>query len=260
MTIDYYYANPTNNITLLVETPVSRELQPSVALELMKMEPTAEQVGFIEKNDGEFHLQMAGGEFCGNASMSAACAYAKENNITSGKISISVSGAPKKVNVKIKKEGEIFFADVEMPKADEITEVALPFNDSKIKLPLVKKPGIYHLICEEKFSLEEAEKHMPEWCRILDADGLGFMLLEGEKLTPIVYVPAANTLFRESSCASGTTACGEYLSKKSGKDIEISLRQPGGTLKIKAGQNKNPVLSGKVELSDLIGVSLSDTI
>ena len=267
MNFDYYLANPTGNITILVETPVKRESQPSVALELMKKEPTAEQVGFIEKENGKFHLQMAGGEFCGNATMSAACVYALENNIKSGQVTLSVSGAPNPVSVYINRIDDIFYADVEMPKADEIIDVSLPLDLSGmsefsganayfcdlspkncITLPLVKKSGIFHLICEKPFPLEKAEELMPLWCRILGADGLGFMLLEGEKLTPIVYVPAANTLFRESSCASGTTAVGEYLSKKSGKDIELSLRQPGGTLKIKAGQNINPVLSGSVIL------------
>lgn len=249
MIFDYYYANPTGNITLLVETPVERGSQPFVASRLMEAEPTAEQVGFIEKNGDDFHLQMAGGEFCGNASMSAACVYCLENGIEKGKISISVSGCDEKISVNAEKKGEIYFADVEMPAADEITGVALPlYENGSITLPVVKKPGVFHLICEKDFSVDEAEKNISRWCSLLGADCLGFMLLKSNSLLPLVYVPGANTLFRESSCASGTTAVGEYLCRKEGRDVEIELEQPGGVLKIKAGQNKNPVLSGKVTL------------
>ena len=39
--------DPTGNITLLVETPVPTEEQPTVAQKLMRLEPTTEQVGFF---------------------------------------------------------------------------------------------------------------------------------------------------------------------------------------------------------------------
>ena len=73
MNISYYVLDPTSNITILAETPVPVELQPSVASRLMLAEPEAEQTGFLSHEPGcDIALRMAGGEFCGNAAMSAA--------------------------------------------------------------------------------------------------------------------------------------------------------------------------------------------
>ena len=72
--IDYAVMDPTGNITILVETPVPEASQPFAAARLMELEPAAEQVGFLSsgRDGAELSLRMAGGEFCGNASMSAA--------------------------------------------------------------------------------------------------------------------------------------------------------------------------------------------
>ena len=75
--ISYYLMDPCKNVTILVETPLPEASFPFVAAELMKQEPLAEQVGFVAGEgpgweEGRHRLQMAGGEFCGNASMCAA--------------------------------------------------------------------------------------------------------------------------------------------------------------------------------------------
>ena len=67
--------NPTGNITALVEDQLAPEEQPSAARRVMDVFPSVEQVGFVrlpEKESEPVELRMAGGEFCGNASMSAA--------------------------------------------------------------------------------------------------------------------------------------------------------------------------------------------
>jgi len=45
--ISYYLMNPTNNMTILVETPVPEASFPFVAQKLMELVPEAEQVGYI---------------------------------------------------------------------------------------------------------------------------------------------------------------------------------------------------------------------
>ncbi|MBO5502893.1 MAG: hypothetical protein J5969_00265, partial [Lachnospiraceae bacterium] len=64
--------DPTGNITALVEgdVPVSRQLE--TAARIMQLRPETEQVGFVKLSGEQIQLRMAGGEFCGNASMSAA--------------------------------------------------------------------------------------------------------------------------------------------------------------------------------------------
>ena len=71
MELRYTVIDPTKNITLLVTTPVPRDVQPRVAAELLRREKDAEQVGFAEGlAAGDPRLQKMGGEFCGNATMS----------------------------------------------------------------------------------------------------------------------------------------------------------------------------------------------
>ena len=86
--------DPTGNITALVESEVSIDRQPSVAAGIMDLYEDVEQVGFVgfsrndvymgcDSNTGmaynnchiDCQLRMAGGEFCGNAAMSAAVLY-----------------------------------------------------------------------------------------------------------------------------------------------------------------------------------------
>ena len=95
-----------------------------------------------------------------------------------------------------------------------------------------------------------AEQLAPEWCRYLEADALGLMFLNQSqgRLKPLVYVPAADTLFWESSCASGTTAVGAYLAAKENRAVSISLEQPGGRLEIQAQPEGALYLSGTVQI------------
>ena len=86
--------DPTGNITALVESEVSIDRQPSVAAGIMDLYEDVEQVGFVGFSRNDVHmgcdsntgmaynnchidcqLRMAGGEFCGNAAMSAAVLY-----------------------------------------------------------------------------------------------------------------------------------------------------------------------------------------
>ena len=73
--LSYALLDPTGNMTLLAETPVPEAAQPLTAKRLMALEPATEQVGFVSKTEDGIGLRMAGGEFCGNASMSAAVLY-----------------------------------------------------------------------------------------------------------------------------------------------------------------------------------------
>ena len=85
-----------------------------------------------------------------------------------------------------------------------------------------------------------------------NADALGLMFVDRDRsaLTPLVYVPAAGTLFWETSCASGTTAVGAWAAGQncspgaSGLPLTLSLKQPGGTLEITAEQDGTLSLTG----------------
>ena len=76
MKLEYIKTDPTSNITVLVRTPVERAKQPEAAENIMAADRQCEQVGFVEESESGTRLQMMGGEFCGNASMSLAAVMA----------------------------------------------------------------------------------------------------------------------------------------------------------------------------------------
>ena len=244
--IDYVLLDPTGNKTLLVTTPVDRSLQPMIASKLMEIEPQAEQAGYFTRQGKEIGLRMAGGEFCGNATMCAAALAAIEDKISQGTMKIHASGTSKPVPVAIQAlpDGSLQ-GKLAMPRPIAITETKFGGKT----YPLVCFDGIAHVIVEADMDRKTAEQLAPLWCESLEADALGLMLLDQENMTmqPLVYVPTASTLCWENSCASGTTAVGVYLFSIRGP-LSLSLKQPGGTLHIDADQNGDLFLSGKVRL------------
>ena len=84
-----------------------------------------------------------------------------------------------------------------------------------------------------------------------EADALGILQIDLEEntLLPLVYVRKSDTLFWESSCASGTAAAGAVLRKKSGPGSWAFL-EPAGTLKIDAPADGSLLLHGRVHLAE----------
>ena len=268
-TIAYSIFNPTGNITALAETSVELSRQPAVAGEIMKAHPEVEQVGFLNTNNPlgggvQAELRMAGGEFCGNAAMCAGAmvllrrhwekpagsSEAPGTDKDWEQIRVCVSGVSRPVEVCLRPLGEdSFSAGVMIPWTTEIEEREFTFHSRKGRLPLVRMEGISHLIVEESSAFyrlkqkpEEAERALREWCGALSVSGLGMMFLErgnsAGSLTPLVYVPESGTVFWENSCASGSAAVGMYMAGESGQTVDVTLREPGGTLRARSDPEK----------------------
>ena len=161
-TIEYTLFDPTGNITLLAETPVPTESQPSVAAELMALEPGTEQVGFVTFDADRVFLRMAGGEFCGNAAMSAAALFLERAGRTEGTVAVQVSVAEDAVAVVLSAlpDGSRR-GTVAIPRPEGVGKLTLS-NDRM--LPAVFFPGITHLILEEKMEPAEAESRGKAMC------------------------------------------------------------------------------------------------
>ncbi len=258
MNAEYYVLDPTGNITILVSTPVPLDLQVRTASALMEREAAAEQVGFLsEGRDCDLSLRMAGGEFCGNASMCAAVIAAMRTGKKKDIIRLRVSGAPDIVTVRVgEKSDGSFTGCVNMPVPGKIEIRELPGAGMR---PVVSFDGISHIILEELIPKEEAEAFAGKWCRDLGADAVGLMFLDRtqDTLTPLVYVPSAGTLFWENSCASGTTAVGAYLASESGKHVVKALRQPGGALTVDAYPDGALTITGTVRLQRSVSCLLN---
>ena len=247
MNIAYRLFDPTGNITLLVETPVPEAQQPGVAAALMAAEPAAEQAGFLKAGfDADIALRMAGGEFCGNAAMCAAVCAAEAAGVDEGAFTVRISGAetPVRAKVQLQSDGG-YSAAVDMPRPAAIEQLLLPGAGT---VPVVRFGGITHIVLTDPMPRPLAERQARAWCASLGADALGLMFLDlrRERLTPLVYVPAADTLCWETSCASGTTAVGAYLAAEAAERVTVTLHQPGGSLTVEAGGEDPPRLTGTV--------------
>ena len=249
MKVEYYKLDPTGNVTLIVKTPVPREDQCNVAGKLMQLDKEAEQVGFLEKplhKNAALRLQMMGGEFCGNATISAASVFAQENDLEQGSVCLEISGIDEPLSVQINKcAPAAYTGSVAMPLPESMEQLAF----SGTTLPVLRFDGISHIIAEDSLSPAEAERNIRAWCQKLGAEALGVMLVHGDALDPLVYVAATDTLVWENSCASGSTAAAAYYALQSGVSGEYSFRQRGGTLSVSAkvedGKLCSLILQGK---------------
>ena len=230
----YYKIDPTGNITLIVSTPVPRERQRDTAVELLSRDPEAEQVGFLEfpeNSDCVLRLQMMGGEFCGNASISCAALIAEKRGIERDSLRLEISGAEAPLSIEVERRGEHSYSGtVAMPLPKSIDAVRL----GEYMLPVVSFSGISHIISEGALTREEAEANIRRWCGELKAEALGIMLLQNGQLSPLVYVASTDTAVWENSCASGSTAAAAYLAVREGRSGSCGFAQTGGTLTVGA--------------------------
>ena len=262
MEICYSILDPTGNITALVESPVERAQYQTAAAAIMRMHPEVEQVGFLlpAGTDGLPTLQMAGGEFCGNATMCAA-ALLRLRGLSGDRVSLHVSGAAQPLEVCLHQTGDgAFSAELQIPQAREITERDFTFESLRGSLPLVRMEGISHIVIESGSAFFEllndrtrAEQAVRSFCAELGADGLGLLFLEGEeserRMTPLVYIPGSGTVFWENSCASGSAAAGMYLAYAGSVSGEFNMLQPGGILTITSNAHTGETrLRGSVHL------------
>lgn len=257
MALRYSIFDPTGNITALVESEVPVPEQPAVASALMRLHPETEQVGFVRGDS----LRMAGGEFCGNASMCAAALLLLKRGAAGAArtpVRLRVSGASRPVETVLRREdGESFAAEICMPPALEIGAREFSFGALHGSLPLVRLEGISHLLIREGsafFALlckrPDAEAAVRAFCEELGAEGLGLLFLEesaeARRMTPLVYIPGSGTVFWENSCASGSAALGMALAAEANAPVDLSLHEPGGVLRVRCDPRGDAWLCGRV--------------
>ena len=254
MTLDYTVMDPTGNITVLVTSPVPVAEQAGAGAALLAAEPDAEQVGFVAVGGapgGEVSLRMAGGEFCGNAAMSAAALHCLRWGLDAAAVRVRASGAAAPVAVETAMQpGGSYVCAVDMPRPLAVEEVSLALEGTEYRFPQVRFEGISHLILPGDFDRDLAERAAPKWCAQLGAEALGLMLLDeaAGRMDPLVWVPAGGSLYWERSCASGTAAVGAYLALRAGAEARVSLSEPGGVLSVSAAPAGPLTLRGTVKM------------
>lgn len=229
------YVNPAGNVTAIVEGFVPMAERISLSKKILDKK-YAEQVGFetAPALGGLYRLEMMGGEFCGNAARSFGYLKALDAFETGEHtLDVEISGTEAPVAVTVDLDHGMAFARMPLPNRLEQIEV----EDQAY--PVVMCNGICHMIVLGKAPDKEFVDSALNAMKILRQDAYGVMFLDVKKetLTPVVYVPTTDSLVWESSCGSGSVACGWYLaaSEEAVKAIlkrEYIFLQPGGAIRV----------------------------
>lgn len=250
--VGFVKVSPTRNVTVLVESPVPRARQAETAAKLLAYDGVGgEQVGFLEEPTvpgAQMRLQMMGGEFCGNATMSVGAYLAWKTGMPDGGFFdylLEVSGAPEPVDCHIERRGDAFCGTVHMPLPERFDEVALETDAGVRVMPMVCMPGIVHVIVpmDARLSRQEIERRIRSWNEAVGADALGIIRYDEQKQTiePIVYVPATDSAVWEYGCGSGTAAVGSWKAWSTGRTFCSPIRQPGGEIIVLADMEDEKV-------------------
>lgn len=226
MKLNVLRADPAGNITLFVLDPVPVEDRAGIAARLMALPGSdAEQVGYLctPVMGGAGRMEMAGGEFCGNATRAFGMLISRRLG-GAPRVLVEVSGCEAPVAV-----------DVDLSAGTARARMPLPRSVSRVESHsgvLVDLGGIAHLVVEDvPPSLEFFRKAEPLFERFPDAEAYGVIFLDTRKgtMTPLVKVPAAGTLVWEGSCGSGSLAAAVAQSRTDGPFVRAYV-QPAGTV------------------------------
>jgi diaminopimelate epimerase len=254
-------ADPAKNITVFVLDPVEDPADRAALAQAILADKNlkAEQVGFVSPpasglRRSLWHLEMAGGEFCGNA---ARCfgLYAARMQGLKGKVNIYVSVSGAKEPVRVEADTEKNHAAAEMPKPLAFENIDYEGRS----LPVLVFEGITHVIAQDLESANENfyavkaafEKKFPA------PAALGVMFYDTAScfLFPAVYVRSIGTMVFESSCGSGSSALGIWLSRGISDGTTIyAIAQAGGVIETevvkKAGEVIRVMIGGEVKLGE----------
>lgn len=237
-------ADPAGNITIFVldAVPVDKRTEIAKAI-LAKKELAAEQVAF---RTGENRIDMAGGEFCGNASRAFGMLLAHERGITGkAEFAIEISGCDEPVKVTVDTEKHEASAEMPLPKSVAGRTVG------DVHGILVNLGGIAHFVTEETEPslafFRCAEPLFDEFPGI-EAYGVIFLEKDGRRIYPLIRVPAADSLVWEGSCGSGSIACA--VTRSIGIEGEYSEKyiQPVGEIRASVTRR-----NGKIEYAGIGG-------
>lgn len=249
---------PGGNDTLLIKGILRKTLRKSINDTAMSKYPNIEQVGFYSySNNAKLgRLEMAGGEFCGNALRSLAYLILDGKK---GDLQFKVSGVNRILKAGVNKSNSAF------------AQIPILVNSPNVKklkdnLWIVDLEGISHLITLSSKELGENEaKKIAQ--KLLKKTGLldskpasGVMFVRKGKLPvdficePVVWVRDICTFFYETACASGTAAIGIWNSLQvKNQRIILKIQQPSGyiltaEIQIKDSLVQNLYIEGPIEI------------
>jgi len=245
MKLNFVKASPVQNTTILITDHCPRGLYIESANTAASYEYAhAEQVGFIvppKSPDSVLRLEMAGDEFCGNATLSAA-AYVKYKGMFPGEeFFIETSGVDLPIKCQVKAKSDFLYtAKCEVPLCGVIEKLCVSVNGRIFSGSIVNFAGISHFITESRLDAEMYDEILAEIIKHVHSGAIGIIPYretdDGNfEIKPYVYVKQTNTRVFERGCGSGSLALGHYLKAKAVCGAH-KIYQPGGVITVEVGE------------------------
>lgn len=263
MKIEFVKLSPTQNMTILVKTPIERKDQLDIGTKLLDYSSVyAEQTGFIETSQNPEaigRLQMMAGEFCANATMSMAAYAAWKNGLETGNsmvIPLEVSGADDILKCDIKAVENGYICRVNMPLPIKTEDIDYYIGENKYVLFTVFLTGIRHIIIPiDDIGVDFRDildKNISQIGKQFDDEAFGIIVFDEKesRIYPLVVIKGASTIW-ERGCGSGSEAVGVYLAQRIKRNVTVKLHQPGGVIETQVKYDngiKNVSISGFVKI------------
>ena len=214
--INYFEVNPGGNTTAIVRGIFTTKRRKVIARRILSTNKKIEQVGFwmpASSKRAVARLEMAGGEFCGNATRSLATLLNKK-----GSFWLETSGLDELVRVQA---------------SSKSASVVLSIKTFRLKDNTCTLPGITHILKADRFNRQEAKRLLRSKALLQKraAGVIGYKKLRSDlyEILPVVWVRDIATLIAETACASGTLALA-YLLWQSDGITSIRIKQPSGAI------------------------------
>ena len=259
------YCYPGGNDThITVNNDLSREEYGRCDQQIRSKYPNLEQGGFLEKPQNPLacaHLQMAGGEFCGNAlrsfgallasdmkgarDFSSIANYDRVEKIGEGvNIPVTISSCNQILHVSIEpgRSSRSFrvTADIPLPTSDAaVTSIELSKNDESFHATKVDMGGIVHILIDEddlifnpdRSVYEEYVRDFVAQAGVADRAAVGLIWCSDgphgtRRIDPVVWVKSVDSCYYESACGSGSMAVAIAESCTTQSDVLLSVSQP----------------------------------
>ena len=247
MKLHVVLADPAGNRTALVEERAVKESSKrEISRRLLEDASLAiEQVGYfrMEGAGSPAHLEMMGGEFCGNAARSFGLFLAKKCGMQNGYLSITVSGSKEPLKVQVSGDDASIF----LPTQHAFSNLSILGQEP---LPVVELPGISHIIAQ---GVEACQKNLTPILQAareqLCAPAVGVLFYDANArfLRPAVAVWEQGSVVFENSCGSGSLALALHLKREmQSGGCAMSIEQPGGRIRVVLQKLNGALLSCKI--------------
>lgn len=244
MKLNYVKISPAQNMTILITDYVDPKDYKKVSTAVMSYDSlNAEQVGFIVKPTHQLsniRIEMAGGEFCGNALLSAAAYGTYKGICPIGSFYMDSSGVESSLRCETKSISQNrYVVTGEMPDPVAIEKFSISGSFGSLEGSLVDLNGISHFVADGELELHLYDELLSELIDVTSSEAIGIIpyrqyASDKFEIKPFVYVRDSGSKVFERACGSGSYSLGAHLSLNH-RDRDIEVYQPGGVIHVGVG-------------------------